>query len=39
MAGGVSRWNVARHRRGFYRRLSHDGKLSLGGRSVVSTAT
>src|SRR6266852_4032186 len=32
-------WNVARHRRGFYRRLSHDGKLSQGRSGVVSTAT
>ena len=30
---------MARHRRGFYRRLSHDGKLSQRRSGVVSTAT
>src|SRR5260370_16529944 len=37
-SSGLQR-NVARHRRGFYRRLSHDGTLSQGRSRVVSTAT
>src|SRR5713226_4311398 len=36
---GDYRWNVARHRRGVYRRLSHDGKVAWGRSAVVSTAT
>src|SRR5260370_26174054 len=38
LPSGLQR-NVARHRRGVYRRLSHDGKLSQGRSGVLRTAT